>query len=108
MRVRYVEGLAIHSGPESCAVIREGGSEALTGEHIGQLLSRERTSSRALTGLGTWKAIRTGAPCERPVGPAWSTGTWHVCTLLAREPGDLGFGRQAPPVRVGEARSHSR
>ena len=35
-RVRYVEGLAIYSGPESCAVIREGGSEALTGACIGQ------------------------------------------------------------------------
>ncbi len=41
MRVRYVEGLAIHSGPESCAVIREGVSEALTGVCIGQPLSRE-------------------------------------------------------------------
>jgi hypothetical protein len=108
VRVRYVEGQAIHSGPESCVVIREGDREALTGEHIGQLLSRESTLSRALTGLGSWKATRTGALCERPAGPAWSTGTWHVCTLLAREPGDLGFGRQAPPVRVGEARSRSR
>ena len=42
MRVRYVEGLAIHSGPESCAGIREGVSEALTGVRIGQPLSRER------------------------------------------------------------------
>ena len=41
MRVRYGEGLAIHSGPESCAVIREGVGEALTGVCIGQPLSRE-------------------------------------------------------------------
>lgn len=31
MKVRYVEGLAIHSGPESCAGTREGVSDALTG-----------------------------------------------------------------------------
>jgi len=30
VRVRYVEGLAIHSGLESCAGTREGASEALT------------------------------------------------------------------------------
>ena len=45
MRVRYVEGVAIHSGPESCAVTREGFSEALTGVRIGQVLSRERKGS---------------------------------------------------------------
>ena len=43
MRVRYVEGVAIHSGPESCAVTREGVSEALTGVRTGQVLSRERS-----------------------------------------------------------------
>ena len=43
MRVRYVEGVAVHSGPESCAVTREGKSEALTGVRTGQPLSRERS-----------------------------------------------------------------
>jgi hypothetical protein len=44
VKVRYVEGVAIHSGPESCAVIREGDSEALTGVRAGQpssAISRE-------------------------------------------------------------------
>ena len=31
MQVSYDEGLAIHIGPESCAVAREGFGEALTG-----------------------------------------------------------------------------
>jgi hypothetical protein len=32
-----------------------------------------------------------------------------VRTLLAREPGDLAFGRlKNQPVRIGKARSHSR
>ena len=42
MKVHYVEDIASHSGPESCAVTREGGSEALTGVRTGQVLSRER------------------------------------------------------------------
>jgi len=41
MEVSYGEGLATHSGPESCAVDREVGGEALTGECAGRVLSRE-------------------------------------------------------------------
>src|SRR6202140_2457610 len=42
VQVSYDEGVAIHIGPESCAVAREGFGEALTGGRIGQPLSRER------------------------------------------------------------------
>jgi hypothetical protein len=44
VEVRYAEEIANHSGPESCAVTREGVSEALTGVRTGQVLSRERTN----------------------------------------------------------------
>ena len=43
MQVHHDEGVAIHIDPESCAAVREGISEALTGERIGQPLSREST-----------------------------------------------------------------
>ena len=39
MQVPCDEGLAIHIGPESCAVAREGLGEALTGVRIGQPLT---------------------------------------------------------------------
>ena len=42
MKESYVEGLATHSGPESCVVAREGTGEALTGVRAGRVLSRER------------------------------------------------------------------
>jgi hypothetical protein len=42
VRVHYDEGVAIHIGPESCAVGREAVREALTGECAGQPLSREK------------------------------------------------------------------
>jgi len=41
MEVSYGEGLATHTGPESCAVDREVGGEALTGESAGRVSSRE-------------------------------------------------------------------
>jgi hypothetical protein len=41
VQVHHDEGVAIHIDPESCADTREGAGEALTGERIGQPLSRE-------------------------------------------------------------------
>ena len=46
MKESYVEGLATHSGPESCVAVREGRREALTGVRAGRVFSRERTSLR--------------------------------------------------------------
>src|SRR5437660_10280009 len=45
MRTPDIEGVAIHDGPESCTVAREGDGEALTGVRAGQPLSREITAS---------------------------------------------------------------
>jgi hypothetical protein len=109
VKVHCTEGVANHSGPESCAVVREGGGEALTGVRIGQPLSREngflfRTPTRSLT----WKAIWASAPTQALAPVRRGLRTWHVRTLLAREPGDLGFDRKTPPVRNGKVRSQSR
>ena len=41
MEESYVEGLATHGGPESCAVARKSGGEALTGVRAGRVSSRE-------------------------------------------------------------------
>ena len=41
MEVSYGEGVATHTGPESCATGREVEGEALTGERAGRVLSRE-------------------------------------------------------------------
>src|SRR5260370_3706439 len=43
MKESYGEGLAAHTGPESCAVVRE----ALTGVHAGRVFSRERAALRS-------------------------------------------------------------
>jgi hypothetical protein len=46
MKESYGEGVATHTGPESCAVARKGAGEALTGERAGQVLSREMHTPR--------------------------------------------------------------
>jgi len=46
MKESYGEGLAAHTGPESCVVVREDGREALTGEGAGRVFSRESRSLR--------------------------------------------------------------
>jgi len=46
MKESYGEGIASHTGPESCAVAHEDGSEALTGERAGRVFSRESNRLR--------------------------------------------------------------
>jgi RNA-directed DNA polymerase len=41
MKESYGEGLATHTDPEACDVVRKGGVEALTGARAGRVLSRE-------------------------------------------------------------------
>ena len=56
MKEPYEEGVATHFGPESCAVVRKGAGEALTGVRLGWPSSRENVDSYrgadALTGSG--------------------------------------------------------
>ena len=109
MQVHHDEGVANRIDPESCAGAREGIGEALTGERIGQPLSRERNLIP-----GADAVIRTEGNTdghdrrERPDGPAWSK------TLACADAPCTGTGRSHvwPPlfgaVRIGKARSRSR
>ena len=104
MQVHYDEGVAIHIGPEPCVGVREDGGEASVGEGIGQPLSRESqspgadavSSAEGNTFRTRHRKVRTTRRGRR---------TWHVQTLLAREPGDLAIDRSAiaaGPHREGE------
>ena len=109
MQVSYDEGVAIHIGPESCAVAREGLGEALTGGRIGQPLSRESFLFWVPTLCKLWKATHPSALSRAPGRPG-----------VVRDPGMCGRSlrgnreisratvRQMPPVRIGKARSRSR
>ena len=109
MRVSYDEGVAIHIGPESCAGAREGFGEALTGERIGQPLSRERVLSRVPTPCILWKAIHPGASARAPGRPGVVRDP-GMCRRSLRGNREISRStvRQLLPVRIGKARSRSR
>jgi RNA-directed DNA polymerase len=96
MRVPRAEGLATHSGPESCVVVRKGGGEALTGERAGRVWSRESFSpSRERRVLRGGDAVEEGGRPHRgrrdretPRDPRAVGDPAHVRKRLAREPGD--------------------
>ena len=93
MQVSASEGLANHTVPESCADVREGIGEALTGVRIGWVLSRENNTLGTPTLCIEWKATRTGAPARAPGTARRGRRPQHVRKLLAREPGDLVSGQ---------------
>jgi hypothetical protein len=73
MKEPYTEGPASHGDPESCVGIREGVGEALTGERIGEVSSREITRSGVPTVLCEREGNTTGARYgERVRDPARS------------------------------------
>jgi hypothetical protein len=109
VQVSHDEGVAIHIGPESCAVAREGFCEALTGGRIGQPLSRERFLFWVPTPCKWRKATHPGASSRAPGRPG-----------VVRDPGmcrrslhgnreiSRSTVRQQPSVRIGKARSVQR
>ncbi len=76
MKESHGEGVATHTGPESCAGVREGEREALTGERAGRVLSRERRllrdadaveeGGRPHPGCRHGKTLRSPARSETP------------------------------------------
>jgi hypothetical protein len=108
VQVPYDEGVANHIGPESCAVAREGLGEALTGECIGQPLSRERSlilGADAVHKVEGNMSGRDNARSGRP-GVVRDPG---MCRRSLRGNREISRSavRQKPPVRIGKARSRS-
>jgi len=105
VKVHHDEGVAIHIGPESCAVAREGISEALTGECAGQPLSRESALISGADVVPLTEGNTNGRDIASVQTARRGLSPWHAQTLLAREPGDLATDRlaiAAGPHREGE------
>mgnify|MGYP006954727540 CR=1 FL=1 len=88
MKVLYGEGVATHTGPESCAATREGRGEALTGEHVGQPLSGE-SHLRGADALRPAEGNTPGVATARRRTAPRRRRPWHASMPPAREPGDL-------------------
>jgi hypothetical protein len=73
MRELYIEGVAIHGGPESCVGVREGGGEALTGVRAGWAIEPRNHLVRGADAVpGSGRPHRRRRYCELPVDPARS------------------------------------
>ena len=111
MKVPHNKDLANRVVPESCVAHREVRREALTGVRIGQPWSHEMKLIRDAHAVSQVEG-NTGPCVNASAGPVpRGLRTWHVRTLLAREPGDLQTDRRRwyrPAARVGKARSRSR
>jgi len=111
VQVHHDEGVATRIDPESCAVAREGNSEALTGERTGQPLSRESPLVPGADVVLLTEGNTDGRDSASAQTVRRGRRPWHVRTLFAREPGELTVGQRqqcAALVRVGKARSRSR
>src|SRR5580698_569044 len=101
------EGVANRIDPESCANTREGIGEALTGERIGQPLSRESTLILGADVVPVTEGNTDGRDNASAQTARRGLRHWHVRTLFAREPGDLMVGQRqhaccTGPCREGE------
>ena len=105
MQVRHGEGLAIHTGPESCACIREGAGEALTGGRTGGVSSGVSNIVRGADAVVACRRQQVEDHHRKDLNhPASSLDPQHVRTSSVREPGDLrpALGSRAQG-RVGKA-----
>ena len=101
MKESHSERLAIHTGPESCGVVREDSVEALSGGGAGRVLSRQPYTLRSAAAFwGTRKAqseapLSRGAAEFRAVGdPSTLRSTLHGNREVPRSPiAEDGLGR---------------
>jgi len=102
VQVHHDEGVANRIDPESCADAREGIGEALTGERIGQPLSRDSTLILGADVVPVTEGNTDGRDSASAQTTRRGLRHWHVRTLFAREPGDPTSDHR--PFRTGPHR----
>jgi RNA-directed DNA polymerase len=109
VKVHYGEGVATHTGPESCALRREASREALTGVCVGQVVSGESNVVRGANAVVAAEGNRGGCDSARIRTTPRRLGPWHAHTPPAREPGELRHRlRRRSRGRNGKTGGHSR
>src|ERR1700730_9635799 len=102
VQVHHDEGVANRIDPESCANTREGIGEALTGERIGQPLSRESTLILGADVVPVTEGNTDGRDNASAQTARRGLRHWHVRTLFARETGGLMVGPRHSSCEANE------
>src|SRR5512132_919501 len=111
VQVHHDEGVANRIDPESCADAREGIGEALTGERIGQPLSRESTLILGADVVPVTEGNTDGRDNASAQTARRGLRHWQCARSLFgnREISwSASVSMRAALVRVGKARSRSR
>ena len=110
MKDPYGEGLATHTGPESCGVFRKERAEALTGVRAGWVLSRERVDLRGADAVGRGgRQQRAHRYREMRAGLARSKTPSMYGKHFAREPGGpMSAWADGAAGRVGKSKDARR
>ncbi len=104
MEVSHDEGLANRIGPESCGFVSNGIAEALTGERMGRVLSREILIFQGADDVGHSEGNTLHVAIARHGGTLRGRRPWHVWKLFAREPGDPMFSfERGSEGRIGKS-----
>ena len=94
MQESHGEGVAIHTGPESCVGVRKDDREALTGERTGRVFSRERATLRDADAVGASGRPHPGQSIPQDALESRAVSDpEHVRTHLVRDPGEPVFAR---------------
>lgn len=104
MKESYGKGITSRADPESCAGVRKGASEALTGAHAGRVLSRESLlpGADAVELSGRRNPARRHREARR--GPCAVVDPVHAWKHLVREPGGPASARSRMPGRKGKSK----
>ena len=96
-----------HNGPESCGGVRKGATEALTGERVGPVCSRERTSLWGADAVGGCGMPHPGRRYRETHRSPTRSETWRMrgSTMHgSREIPCSPVGIDGPAGRVGKSK----
>ena len=111
MKESYGEGVATHTGPESCGAVREVRDGALTGVHAGRVWSREIVLTLGCRCRGTrQKAISATSIMREGAGPRAVVDPEHAWKHLGRESGDprTACRQRVSAGRIGKSKDATR
>ncbi|SRR6266568_637294 len=110
MKESYGEGVANHTGPESCGITRKSGVEALTGESTGQDIEPRNTLTPGCRRPdGKRKATSGASPRQDAAESRAVEDPEHVRKHFGWEPGDPRLAREEHDSgRVGKSQDASR